>query len=79
MMIDHINMSKKAQKMSHYIDFNHIRDRKYLSKLIFLCLNFLNYDTFFRQIVLLHHKFFIFANDLNFKNQNYYVRHCIKS
>lgn len=61
------------------IDFSYFPGRKFVPKLIFLSLNFLNYDTFLRQIVLLHHKFFIFANDLNFKNQNYYVRHCIKS
>jgi len=48
------------------MDFSHFPGRKFVSKLIFLSLNFLNYDTFLPQIVLLHHKFFIFANDLNF-------------
>ena len=54
------------ENIKHYVDIRHFTDGKFISKLIFLSLNFLNYDTFLRQIVLLHHKFFIFANDLNF-------------
>jgi hypothetical protein len=55
-----------TEKIEHYIDFRHFAGSKFIYKLIFLSIIFLNYDTFLRQIVLLHHKFFIFANDLNF-------------
>ncbi len=61
-LVTYINQKKS----NYYIDFRHFAGRKFVSKLIILSLNFLNYDTFLRQIVLLHHKFFIFANDLNF-------------
>ncbi len=55
-----------TEKIKHYIDLRHFVGRKFISKPIILSLNFINYATFLRQIVLLHHKFFIFANDLNF-------------